>query len=103
MMKKIKGCGNESCEARKNKITYKDSEDFCSKCGSPLVYVCKDCYTQLNDDSEKLCIRCKAKHDDRRETVKRKAAEAGGGLLFVGALAINYGKKAIDFARKFKG
>jgi len=57
-MGKIKGCGNETCEAHKKKLIYKESESFCSKCGSPLVYVCKDCYTKLSDDTAKYCVRC---------------------------------------------
>ena len=59
-MGKIRGCGNESCESHKKKLIYKDSEAFCSKCGKPLVYVCKDCYTQLTTDTEKYCKRCLA-------------------------------------------
>lgn len=99
-MGKIKGCGNESCEAHKKKFNYKESEAFCSKCGRPLVYVCKDCHTQLSDDTKKYCIRCFAEHEDRKDKVKRIAA---GGALAVGGVILTFGKKALDVAKKIKG
>ncbi|WP_089610378.1 hypothetical protein [Dehalobacterium formicoaceticum] len=102
-MGKIKGCGNESCEAHKKKITYKESETFCSKCGSPLVYVCKGCYTLLPDDTEKYCVRCLAKHEDRKSKVKKVAVEVGGGAVAVGGVILTFGKKAFDVAKKIKG
>lgn len=99
-MGKIKGCGNESCEAHKKKLTYKESEAFCSKCGNPLVYVCKDCYTQLPDTSDKYCVRCLAKHEDSKDKVKKVVV---GGALAVGGVMFKYGKKALDVAIKIKG
>lgn len=100
-MRKIKGCGNESCEAHKKKITYKESEAFCSKCGSPLVYVCKECYTQLSDDAKKYCVRCSAEHDDRKDKAKKVAARVGA--LAFDSVVFTYGKKAFDVAKKIKG
>lgn len=102
-MGKIKGCGNESCEAQKKKITYKQSEAFCSKCGSLLVYVCKDCHTQLPDDAKKYCVRCFAEHEDRKDKAKKLAAGVGGGALAVGGVIFTYGKKVFDVAKKIKG
>lgn len=92
-MRKIKGCGNESCEVHKKKITYKGSEIVCSKCGSPLVYVCKDCYTQMPDDTDKYCVRCLAKHKDRKDKAKKVATGVGGGALVVLGVIFNHGKK----------
>ena len=102
-MGKIKGCGNESCETHKKKITYKESEAFCSKCGSPLVYVCKDCHTQLPDDAKKYCVRCFAEHEDRKDKAKKLAAGVGGGALAAGGVIFTYGKKVFDVAKKIKG
>ena len=99
-MRKIKGCGNESCEAHKKKITYKDSETFCSKCGDSLVYICKDCYTQLPDDTEKYCVRCLAAHDDRNDKAKKVAA---GGVLAVGGVMLKFGKNVLDVVKMVKG
>ncbi|MPM37614.1 hypothetical protein SDC9_84232 [bioreactor metagenome] len=94
-MGKIKGCVNASCEAHNKKITYKESETFCSRCGNPLFYVCKDCYTQLPDDSEKYCIRCLAKHEDSKDKVKKIAASVGSGVVAVGVGVLTVGKKAL--------
>ncbi|HYE83732.1 MAG TPA: hypothetical protein VEG39_16405 [Clostridia bacterium] len=82
-MRKIKGCGNDSCEAHKKKITYKQSEGFCSKCGSPLAYVCKDCYTQLPDDCERYCVRCLAKRADRKDKAKKIVGGVGSGVAAI--------------------
>ncbi len=92
-MGKIKGCGNESCETHKKKITYKESEAFCSKCGSPLVYVCKDCYTQLPDNSEKYCVRCVANREDRRDKTKKIVAGVGSGAAAVFIAIFTRGKR----------
>ena len=102
-MKKNKGCGNESCEAHKKKTTYKGSEVFCSKCGSPLVYICKDCYTQLPDDTDKYCVRCLGKHEDRKNNAKKIAGQVGKGALVVGGFILTYGKKVLYFAKDLKG
>lgn len=98
-MGKIKGCSNESCEAHKKKIKYKESEVSCLKCKGSLVYVCKDCYTQLPNDTVKYCVRCLAKHEDRKAKTKKVVAGLGGAL----ALGIlTFGNKAIDAAKKSK-
>ena len=102
-MKKIKGCGNESCEAHKKKRIYKESEAYCSKCGSPLVYVCKDCYTQLTSNTDKYCLRCLAEHKDRTDKIKKVAAGVGGAALTVGGVIYKYGKKAFDVVKTIKG
>lgn len=102
-MRKIKGCGNESCEAHKKKITYKEAENFCSRCGTLLVYVCKDCYTQLPADAEKYCVRCLAKHEDRKEKAKKVVVKVGGGALAIGGLIFTGGKKALDVVKNIKG
>lgn len=102
-MGKIKGCGNESCEAYKKKLTYNESEAFCSKCGNPLVYVCKDCYTQLPVDTDKYCVRCAAKHEDRKDKAKKVMVSVGGVALAVGVGVLKFGKKALDVAKIFKG
>ncbi|MDO4976761.1 MAG: hypothetical protein Q4E53_05805 [Eubacteriales bacterium] len=49
MVKAFKGCVNEECIARIKKISYKNTDEFCSKCGLPLSFVCKDCWMELED------------------------------------------------------
>ena len=102
-MGKNKGCGNESCEAHKNKIVYKETETFCSKCGNPLVCVCKDCYTQLPNDIDKFCVRCAAKHEDRKEKAKKVAAGVGGGAVAFAGVTFTCGKKVFEVVKKIKG
>ena len=101
-MRMIKGCGNESCVAHKKKITYNETETYCSKCGKSLVFVCKDCYTQLPDDDEKYCVRCNAKHEDRKEEAKKVVAGVGVGALAVGGIILKFGKKTFEIVSKFK-
>ena len=102
-MGSIKSCGNEACEAFKKKITYKETEGFCSKCGSVLAYVCKDCHTQLPDDTKKYCVRCLAEHEDRKDKAIKVVAGVGSGALALGGVAFKYGKKAFTVVRKIKG
>ena len=101
-MGRIKVCANEPCEAYKKKNAYKDSEVFCSKCGSPLVYVCKDCYTQLPNDTDKYCVRCLAKQDDRKDTAK-KIVGVGFGVIAVASVILDCGTKVYDEVKKTKG
>ncbi|MDP2750514.1 MAG: hypothetical protein Q8O89_06810 [Nanoarchaeota archaeon] len=102
MMRKIKGCGNELCEAHKKKLTFKESETFCSKCGKTLVGVCKDCYTQLSADADKLCVRCHAKHEDRKDKAMKFAAGFGTGALAFGGVLLKYGSKTFAVVKKIK-
>lgn len=102
-MEKTKGCGNESCEAHKNKLIYKETEAFCSKCGRPLVYVCKDCFTQLPADTDIYCVRCLAKQQDKKNKLKKVALKFGSGALFAGGVIYKYGKKALDVLKMIKG
>ena len=101
-MRMIKGCGNESCAAHKKKTTYKETETYCSKCGKSLVFVCKDCYTQLPDDDEKYCVRCNAKHEDRKEEAKKVVAGVGVGALAVGGIILKFGTKTFEIVSKLK-
>jgi len=102
-MGKIKGCANEACEAHKKKITYKEAESYCSKCGQELIYVCNDCYTQLPDDTEKYCVRCHAKHEDRKAKTKKIAEGIGGGAAAIGFAVLTSGKKLLEIAKNIKG
>lgn len=102
-MGKIKGCSNESCQARQKRITYKESEAFCSRCGTPLIHVCKECYTQLPDGGEKYCVRCRAKHEDGKDKRNKIVVAAGSAILAVGTFALTNGKKAVSFVKNLKG
>jgi len=102
-MGRIKGCGNGPCEANKKKITYKETETFCSRCGRPLVYVCRECYTQLPDNTEKYCVRCHAKREDRKDKAKKAGVGIGGGALAVGGVLISFVKNVPAVIKNFRG
>lgn len=102
-MGKIKGCANESCVANNKKITYKESETFCSRCGNPLFFICKDCHTQLPGDSQKYCVRCLAEHEDRKDKAKKFAAGVGSGVVAIGVGALTFGKKVVNTIKNIKG
>ena len=94
-----KGCVNEKCIAHKEKITYKESDDYCSKCGEKLFLVCKKCYKVLENSSEKYCVRCLADKEDREDKAKKVVGSIGGALLTVGGIIISKGK---DIPRNIK-
>ena len=90
-MAKVKGCTNNHCVAHTKKITYKKSEDFCSKCGQPLSFVCKSCYTPI-EESQKRCVMCQAKVDDRNDKIKDGIVKASTAALSLGAVVLSKGK-----------
>ncbi|MDD3338136.1 MAG: hypothetical protein PHS82_04690 [Lachnospiraceae bacterium] len=96
-MKVFKGCINPSCSAYK-KIHYKKNDDYCTKCGAPLQFVCADCWTQLEDDSEKYCILCKNKRKDeadkRIDGAKDAVKKVGGGVAAAAGVAVMAAKNA---------
>ncbi len=98
-MGKIKGCSNESCEAHKKKIAYKEVDLFCPQCGDALAYVCKDCYTQLPNDVTVYCERCLAEHKDRKDRTKKVV---GAAIAVVGVIGI-CGKKAMEIVKSIRG
>lgn len=105
MMLRVKGCVNETCVANQKKITYKEADDYCSKCGSKLHYVCKECYTQLPDDSEKYCVRCLAEKQDRKDKTKNHALKIAGGAVGAAGVvvaSIGKGKEIIKVIAKLK-
>lgn len=95
-MAKIKGCTNSRCVAHTKKITYKKSEDFCSKCGQPLSFVCKSCYTPI-EKSQKLCVMCQAKVDDRNDKIKEVAGQVGVAAVGLVTLAGTKGKDILKY------
>jgi hypothetical protein len=102
-MGRVKGCMNESCLANQKSITYKEENDYCSKCGNKLYNVCKKCYTQLPDNAAKYCVRCLAEKQDRKDKAKDHARKIGGGIVAtIGIAASIAGEKAIKNIPKFK-
>lgn len=95
-MGRVKGCIKKACVANQKKTTYREGDDYCSKCGNKLYYVCKKCYTQLPDDAEKYCVRCLAEKQDHKDHALKIAS---GAVMTVGIVA---GKKVVKFISKLK-
>ena len=101
-MKKVKGCLNNSCSEYK-KTYYKETDEYCVKCGTRLSYVCKHkkCFKQIPDDiKEVYCPIHIAEKQDKKEKRGDTLKKVGGGVLMVGATIITVGKTAVDFAKK---
>lgn len=90
-MAKVKGCTNQNCTVFKKKITSKATEEYCSKCGQPLSYVCKKCYKPI-DSKGKYCTVHQAEKDDNAHNAKKVVLKAGGAALSLGILAVTKGK-----------
>lgn len=100
-MKAFRGCVNQNCVAYK-KIRFKDGDDYCTKCGEKLQYVCADCWKQLENNKERYCIVCKALRDDKSEQRIEKAKAAGKAFVAVGPAMVAAAKnvKQIEKAGK---
>lgn len=98
-MGRVKGCINEECIANQTKFTFKEVDDYCSKCGKTLYFVCKKCHTQLPEDSEKYCVRCLAEKKDHND---RALKVVGGVVVTLGLAAVSKGKKLIKVISKLK-
>ena len=100
-MAKVKGCTKSGCVANSKKIHYKKDDEFCSKCGMELSFVCKKCHTPIAEDNKgSLCLRCVAEKEDKRDVAMKKAGKAGQKILVVGGIVAGIGKGAWDIARK---
>lgn len=101
MMVKVKGCANDNCIAHKKKVTYKETEEYCSRCGHPLSYVCKKCYTSLDERGE-YCVIHQAEKDDRADRREKGLLAVGSVVLSVGGLVVAKGKDIIKYIPKIK-
>jgi len=100
-MVRVKGCVNEKCAAFKKKITYKESEEYCSKCGQTLSYVCKKCYTPL-EEKGKYCAIHQAEKDDKADHTKKVVLGVSGVVLSAGAVVFTKGKDIVKNIPKLK-
>lgn len=101
-MKRVKACLNSNCTEYK-RTYYKESDEYCVKCGAKLSYVCKHpkCFKQIPDDvKENYCPVHIAARQDKKEKRREAVKKIGGGILAVGGLAVTVGKAAIDIVKK---
>lgn len=85
--KRVKGCSNPDCEKANKKAKFKAEENYCSICGSTLVYVCAQCHGPLDDEGpdHRICGGCEATNNDRKAKaingVKKAVGVVGGVTL----------------------
>lgn len=96
-MKKIKGCLQEDCV--KKKIVYKMDENFCTRCGQGLYYVCRKCKATVIDEHGEsvLCIRCQAEIDDGKQKIMDATKKVGSAVL---STAMGVGKAVKSTIKK---
>lgn len=66
--RRVKGCPNERCEMHILKVKQDGDDNYCSKCGERLIYVCAKCFRQLEGTDEKgrICRQCEVEIKDKR-------------------------------------
>ena len=104
MGKVIKCCINPICTVYHKKSAYAADDRFCIKCGQELYHVCKGkdtddgetCFTILDSDKQKYCMRCEAVIAQRKEDATQKVKDVGGKALQVGGMAIAFAGPIAD-------
>lgn len=97
-MKRVKGCLNSNCKEYR-KTYYKESDEYCVKCGTKLSYVCKQpkCFKQIPDDAkEKYCPIHAVERQDKKEKRNESLKKLGSGALAVCGAAVAVCKTVID-------
>ena len=79
--KRIKGCPNTECERHNKHFKYKPTDKFCTLCGSTLIFVCAECFKEIEDapDMHKYCENCKAEKAQDGGKVPHAFKELGRG------------------------
>lgn len=86
----VKGCLNRACSDFKSHRHYKKDDEYCTKCGERLYWVCKKCHCELPDNTQKHCIRCieakESRKEDAGEKLKSVGTKVGAAVLTVGSI-----------------
>lgn len=79
--KRIKGCPNTECKRHDNQYKYKPTDMFCTLCGSSLIFVCAECFKEIEDapDMHRYCENCKAEKAQDGGRVPHAFRELGRG------------------------
>ena len=96
-MGRVKGCLNKSCKEYHKKY-YKESDEYCVKCGSKLEFICKHpkCFKQIPaNPKEKYCQLHLAELQDKKEKRKKRAQKIGGGILATIGTGVAIGIKKV--------
>ena len=89
--KRKKGCPNKNCQMHVKEVKQDAENEFCPKCGSKLVFVCTNCFSEIEDKGTKhrICEICKVKQQEKREKAKEQAKGiAKKAAAPVGAIAM---------------
>lgn len=88
---RIKCCPNEACERNIDKYRYKFADMFCTKCGSELVLVCRECFSRIADEgpAHMRCKLCEAERQDRKENAKKRRAKIASDFEHKAKLTID--------------
>ena len=72
--RRVKGCPNEECQRMTGHYRYKATDQYCTICGSELVFVCPGCFGKLADQGPKhiYCATCEAEKEDRKKNTRKK-------------------------------
>ncbi len=97
-MKKIKGCIDPECIAKKKKLVYAADDYYCSKCGEPIFYVCRWCRKPLKEGDGAFCADCQARMDARRQQAKDTALKTGSTVKNAATKAFGF---VTENGRKF--
>ena len=70
-----KGCYNPCCERNGKKYLYKTTDNYCTICGVPLVFVCAKCFKKIENlgPDHRLCKLCEAAASDKKEALVKQA------------------------------
>lgn len=100
--RRIKGCPNEACECHMKK-KYKADDQYCTKCGEPLIFVCAKCFCEIEDLGHKhiICKACEAKNQERKEHIKNIVKTKGAKAIGVATpIAVGIGNTLLKDGQK---
>jgi hypothetical protein len=76
--KRIKACPNSNCPDSQTRKKYKADDTFCTKCGSRLIFVCAECFKEIEDEpGHKFCMNCEAKKKHDGGIIQHKVKKIG--------------------------
>lgn len=89
--RRVKRCPNAGCKEY-GKTNFDSSKQFCSTCGTELVFVCKKCHSKIVDEGPEhiLCATCEAAEQDKRDKHLATAKKAGEAIAAGISLVLSY-------------
>lgn len=70
--KRVKGCHNLTCKNYRKEVKFKITDNYCTLCGTELVYVCADCFEKIEEmgPGKRFCKKCEDDHNAKKEKIK---------------------------------